>query len=77
MSGDDNLTGPDYPLSACTKMIKRYNHGRKYGAVDSEWHRINRGKIMNPNIGVLLVIGFPLALLAVLWIFGKVSVRPE
>ena len=32
---------------------------------------------MNANIGVLLAIGFPLALLAVLWIFGKVSVRPE
>ena len=58
-------------------MITRYNHGRKYSAVNSEWHRKNRGKIMNPNIGVLLVIGFPLALLAVLWIFGKVSVRPE
>jgi hypothetical protein len=33
--------------------------------------------IMNVNIGVLLVIGFPLALLACLWLFGKVSVRPE
>ena len=32
---------------------------------------------MNANIGVLLVIGFPLALLACLWVFGKVSVRPE
>jgi hypothetical protein len=32
---------------------------------------------MNPNIGFLLVIGFPAALLAVLWIFDKVSVRPE
>jgi hypothetical protein len=32
---------------------------------------------MNANIGVLLVIGFPLALLACLWLFGKVSVRPE
>ena len=77
MSGGENLTVPDHPLSACTKMIKRYNHGRKYSAVNSEWHCKNRGKIMNPNIGVLQVIGFPLALLAVLWIFGKVSVRPE
>ena len=32
---------------------------------------------MNANIGVLLVIGFPLALLACLWLFGKFSVRPE
>ena len=32
---------------------------------------------MNVNIGVLLVIGFPLALLACLWVFDKVSVRPE
>jgi len=32
---------------------------------------------MNANIGVLLVIGFQAALLAVLWIFDKVSVRPE
>ena len=32
---------------------------------------------MNPNIGVFLVIGFPLALLAVLWVFDKVSVRTE
>jgi hypothetical protein len=32
---------------------------------------------MNPNIGVLLVVGFPLALLAVLWVFDKVSVRPK
>ena len=77
MSGGDNLTGPDYPLSACAKMITRYNHRRKHCAFASKWHRINRRQIMNANIGVLLVIGFPLALLAVLWIFGKVSVRPE
>ena len=32
---------------------------------------------MNANISVLLVIGFPTALLACLWVFGKVSVRPE
>jgi hypothetical protein len=32
---------------------------------------------MSANIGVLLVIGFPLALVVTLWIFGKVSVRPE
>lgn len=32
---------------------------------------------MSINIGVLLVLGFPAALLAVLWIFDKVSVRPE
>jgi hypothetical protein len=25
----------------------------------------------------LLVIGFPLALVLTLWVFGKVSVRPE
>jgi hypothetical protein len=35
------------------------------------------GLVMNPNIGVWLVIGFPVALLAVLWVFDKVSVRPE
>ena len=39
--------------------------------------RKQRGLEMNPNIGVWLVIGFPLALLAVLWVFDKVSVRPE
>ena len=32
---------------------------------------------MNANIGILLVIGFPAALVLALWIFGKVSVRPE
>ncbi len=32
---------------------------------------------MDVNIGVLLVIGFPLALVFALWVFGKVSVRPE
>jgi hypothetical protein len=32
---------------------------------------------MSPNVGVLLVIGFPAALLFVLWIFDKVSVRPD
>jgi hypothetical protein len=32
---------------------------------------------MNATVGVLLVIGFPLALMVALWIFGKVSVRPE
>jgi hypothetical protein len=32
---------------------------------------------MNPNIGVIFVVGFPLTLLAVLWVFDKVSVRPE
>lgn len=36
-----------------------------------------RGLEMNPNIGVWLVVGFPLALLAILWVFDKVSVRPE
>ena len=35
------------------------------------------GSVMNANIGLILVIGFPLALCVVLWIFGKVSVRPE
>ena len=32
---------------------------------------------MDANIGLILVIGFPLALCIVLWIFDKVSVRPE
>lgn len=32
---------------------------------------------MNAIVGVLLVIGFPLALMVALWVFGKVSVRPE
>jgi hypothetical protein len=32
---------------------------------------------MNATVGVLLVIGFPLALMMALWVFGKVSVRPE
>ena len=32
---------------------------------------------MDVSIGVLLVIGFPLALVSTLWVFGKVSVRPE
>lgn len=32
---------------------------------------------MDANIGLILVIGFPLALFIVLWIFGKVSVRPD
>ena len=32
---------------------------------------------MNPTVGVILVIGFPAALVLALWLFGKVSVRPE
>ena len=32
---------------------------------------------MDANIGLILVIGFPLALCLTLWVFGKVSVRPE
>ena len=32
---------------------------------------------MDTNIGLILVIGFPLALCLVLWVFGKVSVRPD
>jgi hypothetical protein len=32
---------------------------------------------MNATVGVLLVIGFPLALMVALWVFGKFSVRPE
>lgn len=32
---------------------------------------------MNATVGVLLVIGFPLTLMVALWVFGKVSVRPE
>ena len=32
---------------------------------------------MDVNVGILLVIGFPLALFAALWVFGKVSVRPK
>jgi hypothetical protein len=34
-------------------------------------------KIMDPTIGVVLVVGFPAALVFCLWLFGKVSVRPE
>jgi len=33
--------------------------------------------IMDANIGVMLVVGFPLALIVAMWVFGKVSVRPE
>jgi len=32
---------------------------------------------MNANIGLMLVIGFPTLLCLALWVFGKVSVRPE
>ena len=32
---------------------------------------------MNSDIGILLVVGFPLVLCALLWVFGKVSVHPE
>jgi len=35
------------------------------------------GTIMDANIGLILVIGFPLALCLALWVFGKVSVRPD
>jgi hypothetical protein len=33
--------------------------------------------IMDASIGLILVIGFPLALCFALWAFGKVSVRPD
>ena len=32
---------------------------------------------MNVTIGLILVTGFPLALCLTLWVFGKVSVRPD
>ncbi len=32
---------------------------------------------MDVNIGLVLVIGFPLVLCLALWVFGKVSVRPD
>ena len=32
---------------------------------------------MGANIGLFLVIGFPLALIITLWLFGKFSVRPD
>ena len=32
---------------------------------------------MDANIGLILVIGFPRALCLALWVFGKVSVRPD
>lgn len=32
---------------------------------------------MNETIGLILVIGFPLMLCLALWVFGKVSVRPD
>ena len=32
---------------------------------------------MDTKVGLILVIGFPLALCLVLWVFGKVSVRPD
>ena len=32
---------------------------------------------MDANIGLILVIGFPLALCLARWVFGKVSVRPD
>lgn len=32
---------------------------------------------MNETIGLILVIGFPLVLCLTLWVFGKVSVRPD
>jgi len=33
--------------------------------------------IMDATIGLFLVIGFPLMLVFTLWLFGKVSVRPD
>ena len=32
---------------------------------------------MDANIGLIPVIGFPLTLCLALWVFGKVSVRPD
>lgn len=32
---------------------------------------------MDPTIGVILVVGFPVALVLALLAFGKFSVRPE
>ena len=32
---------------------------------------------MDANIGLILVIGFPLTLCLALWVFGKASVRPD
>lgn len=32
---------------------------------------------MDANIGLILVIGFPTMLCLCLWVFGKVSVRPD
>ncbi len=70
------MAGCRYPLSTCAKIRLRYNWQTIF-THNFYRHRVNEGYIMSPNIGVLLVIGFPAALLAVLWIFDKVSVRPE
>ena len=32
---------------------------------------------MDATVGLILVIGFPLALCITLWAFGKASVRPD
>ena len=32
---------------------------------------------MDANVGLMLVVGFPLALIFAMWVFGKVSVRPD
>ena len=71
------MTGRRYRLSTCVKIRTRYKQSVKFAAVGAYRYRINGEYIMSANIGVLLVIGFPVALLAVLWIFDKVSVRPE
>lgn len=55
-------------ISPCHQVWKRYN--------SCQYLTIERS-IMDVSIGVLLVIGFPLALVLTLWLFGKVSVRPE
>ena len=55
-------------ISSCAACQSGYNRNSDF--------RLGK-KIMDANIGLILVIGFPLALCLALWVFGKVSVRPD
>ena len=35
------------------------------------------GKDMDPTVGLILLIGFPLALVVAIWAFGSFSKEPE
>ena len=58
-------------------MLARYYASDITDSINKSKYLTVRELSMDATVGLILVIGFPLALCAILWVFGKVSVRPD